>query len=108
MPLSIIIITALSLTIAAHALPLQNVHHIEQADEITMQVPPWLHAVTFPLLCYDALAMAVLCWLLLSGRLWWLRAQQRDGGQHEGWTRERGERHGDGAVEREMRRMGMI
>jgi hypothetical protein len=105
------LITFALLAITTHALPLQNSHTTAKAAENTprniMHAPPWLHAVTFPLICYDIVIVAVLCWLWASGHLEWLGRPVE--GRRSG-VRVRGVRHRsrDLDMEREMRRVGLI
>jgi len=107
------LITILLLVVTARAIPLQNDYFTskaaEPAIENDMKSPTWLHAVTFPLLCYDVVIIVVLCWLWLFGHLAWMNRIEnvrRSAGmememQERGGGRQR-------RMEREMRRAGMI
>lgn len=93
-------------TSTTHAPPLQHstlvtYTYVETPEtEISMKTPSWLNAVTYPLICYDVVIVAVLCWLWVFGHLWWLR----DRGEER---MERRRQRGSG-LEREMRRHGVV
>ncbi|KAF2822738.1 hypothetical protein CC86DRAFT_409523 [Ophiobolus disseminans] len=93
--------------VVVNALPLQTGHFASKVTEPAtindMETPAWLHAVTFPLICYDLVIMAVLCWLWLFGHLRWMRGTAGQGAT-EG--PERAGRHTQ--MERDMRRAGLI
>lgn len=65
----------------------------------------WLNAATYSLLCYDAIAIGLLCWLWLCGHLGWMKEDMRA----VRVVREVGPRRGrQTLIEGEMRRLGMI
>jgi hypothetical protein len=77
-----------------------------------MNSPSWLNSAAYGLLCYDVLAMAILCWLWWGGYLKWMTEQPAQRVQRrevDRWGMQRDERLGRQAlIESEMRRMGMI
>ena len=78
--------------------------------------PKWLGPATFALVFYDALTMCAFLWLWLTGHFWWLTCFGREHGEEERLLRDGIVRGGVGArararevaMEREMRRMGMV
>jgi hypothetical protein len=103
------LVTFLTLIITTAALPLQNTDLTPKpAANPTIQAPPWLHAVTFPLICYDVVIIAVLCWMWASGQLAWLSRPVEQWRGRQSAVRAAGGRRGTREMEREMRRVGMI
>ncbi|OAL01417.1 hypothetical protein IQ06DRAFT_347466 [Phaeosphaeriaceae sp. SRC1lsM3a] len=74
--------------------------------------PIWLDAATYSLICYDAFAMGMLCWLWLCGHLAWLSKDRnvvlrRDIEMVEMDRRTEGRGRGT-MIEGEMRRLGIF
>lgn len=117
--MSIAITTTILLLLLAttiHALPLTSADKPSQTTQsysLNDMIPSiWLNAATYSLLCYDAVAVGLLCWLWLCGHLVWMKEGTRTGYERGIEMREiewAGQRRGrQTLIEGEMRRLGMI
>jgi hypothetical protein len=109
------ILVLLALIAMSYALPLTDADITTEAAQTNsvgdMPSPSWLNSVTYGLLCYDMIAMGILCFLWWSGHLKWMKEREPMVQRQEidMWGMQRGERPGrQTLIEGEMRRMGMI
>ena len=73
--------------------------------EFSLAAASWLSAVTYSLLCYDMVIVAVFVWCWVGGMFWWMKRERGMGvGWHGGEWMTIGRR--EMGLEREMRRVG--